>query len=211
MPVATSQNQVRLKLKDLTHVGGIDTLVRVTGGTRSFYNQPERAQAVMQVAQDAITRNPSIAHTVVRIVPNLNNAFYNYDHNEFILGITNPDVLAHELAHADNLRQATLYQKVLSAANGITRLNHVAALPTVLALRAFIKDPDRRKDILKTLSALSAAASAPIIAEEMSASMQALLQSPDKLQALKTLGPALGTHMLTHMLPSTTYDIGSKV
>src|SRR5512136_673138 len=130
-----------IKLKDLTHDGGIGHLIRITGGTRSYYNSPERAQEVQRVAQDAIARNPNIAHTPVRIVPNLPNAFYNYDHNEFILGVTNPDVLAHELAHADNLRQAKLYQKVLTAASGIARLSNYAALPAVLALRTFIKDP----------------------------------------------------------------------
>lgn len=199
-----------IKLQDLTHSGGTDQLVRITGGTKSYYNTPERVLEVQRVTQEAIARNPSIAHTPVRIMPNLPNAFYNYDHNEFILGVTNPDVLAHELAHADNLRQAKLYQKVLSAASGIARLNNYAAIPAVLALRAFIKDPDRRKDILKTLSAVSAAFAAPVISEEMSATMQALARSPDRLQTMKTLGPALGSYLMTYMMPTMAYDVGSR-
>lgn len=199
-----------IKLKDLTHSGGTDQLVRITGGTKSYYNTPERVLEVQRVTQEAITRNPSIAHTPVRIMPNLPNAFYNYDHNEFILGVTNPDVLAHELAHADNLRQAKLYQKVLSAASGIARLNNYAAIPAVLALRTFIKDPERRKDILKTLSAMSAAFAAPVISEEMSATMQAVARSPDKLQTMKTLDPALGSYLLSYMMPTMAYDVGSR-
>ena len=199
-----------IKLQDLTHSGGTDQLVRITGGTKSYYNTPDRVLEVQRVAREAIARNPNIAHTTVRIVPNLPNAFYNYDHNEFILGVTNPDVLAHELAHSDNLRQAKLYQKVLSAASGIARLNNYAAIPAVLALRTFIRDPDRRKDILKTLSAVSAAVAAPVISEEMSATMQAVMRSPDKAQALKTLGPALGSYFMTYMMPAAAYDVGSR-
>jgi hypothetical protein len=197
-----------LTLQHLTTPEGVQHLVDVTGGTKSFYNHPETAQQVQAVAQGAIDRNPNLAHVKVRILPNLPNAYYNYDQGELILGITNPHALAHELAHADNLRQSTLYKKVLRIAQGVTRLNQVAAVPTVLALRMFLQDKDQRNDILQTLSAISSAAAAPGMAEEVSASAQALRDNPNRLDALKTLGPAMLAHAASSMAPSLIYSLG---
>jgi len=197
-----------LTLQDLTRAEGIQHLVAVTGGTRSFYNQPMKADGVRAVALNAIAQNPQMAHIKVKILPNLPNTFYNYDKRELLLGLVNPDALAHELEHANNLRQESLYQKVLSAAQGVSRINNVMALPTVLALRTFIKDQNRRDDILKTLSAASAAIAAPSLVEEASASLRAIQQSPHKLEAMKTLGPAFMAHLASSLAPTLTYQAG---
>jgi hypothetical protein len=184
-------------------------VVNATGGTRSFYNQPEKAFGLAEVAHSAITRNPQLAQVRIKLMPNLPNAFYNYDKGEILLGITNPAVLAHEIEHADNIRQQSLYGKMLRVAEGITRLNNVAALPTMLALRAFLNDPERRDDILKTLAGLSAAVAAPGLAEEASATTRALAHHPGRrLEMLKTLGPAYMAHLARSMAPSLIYQAG---
>lgn len=195
-------------LQDLTTNRGIAHLLQVTGGTKSFYNDPHRASGVQQVAQSAIETNPNMAHIPVRVVPNMPNAYYNYDKGEIILGLVNPDALAHELGHANNIKQEGLYGKVLRAAQGVSRINNVAAIPTMLALRAFIQDKERRDDILKTLAAVSAAVAAPGLLEEAAASASALRHSPDKLQAMKTLGPAFLAHAATSAAPALTYQAG---
>jgi hypothetical protein len=197
-----------LTLQDLTRPDGIQHLVAVTGGTSSFYNQPARAEGVRAVALNAIAQNPQMAHVKVKILPNLPNTFYNYDKRELLLGLVNPDALAHELEHANNIRQDSLYQSVLSAAQGVSRVNNIMALPTVLALRTFIQDPKRRDDILKTLSAASAAIAAPGLVEEASASVQAVKQSPHKMEAMKTLGPAFLAHLASSLAPTLTYQAG---
>jgi len=195
-------------LADLTTPAGIEKLVQVTGGTQSYYNHPERADGIATVVQQAITANPNLAHVKVRLMPNLPNAFYNYDRGEIILGVVNPDALAHELGHANNLRQEGLYRKILNAANGVARINNVVALPAMLALRMFVQDPERRDDILKSLSAVSAAIAAPGLLEELSASTTAFQHAPNKLRAVGTLGPAFMAHMATSMMPSAIYQAG---
>jgi hypothetical protein len=197
-----------MTLQDLTRPEGIKHLLQVTGGTQSFYNHPSRAAGVQQVATRAIESNPNMAHLKVRVMPNLPNAYYNYDKGEVILGLVNPDALAHELGHANNLRQEGLYTKVLRAANGVARLNNMLAVPAMLALRVFIQDKDRRDDILKTLAAVSAAAAAPGLLEEASASASALKHSPNKLRAMGTLGPAFLAHAASNIAPSLIYQAG---
>lgn len=195
-------------LQDLTQPEGIQHLLKVTGGTQSFYNHPSRAEGVRQVAINAIQANPNMAPTPVRILPNLPNAFYNYDKKEIVLGLVNPAALAHELGHANNLNQEGLYQKVLHAANGIARANNMLALPTMLALRTFIQDEDKRNDILKTLAAISVATSAPGLLEEVAASAQAMKNSPDRMRALGTLGPAFLQHAASSFAPALIYQAG---
>ena len=198
-----------LTLADLTQPEGLRHVVAATGGTRSFYNQPDKATALADVAQTAITRNPRLAQVRVRVVPNLPNAFYNYDKGEILLGITNPAVLAHEIEHADNIRQRSLYSNMLRVAEGLTRLNHIVALPTMLALRTFLDDPERRDDILKTLSGLSAAIAAPGLAEEASASFRAIKNNPGRrLEMMKTLAPAYMAHLARSGAPSLIYQAG---
>jgi len=197
-----------MKLQDLTTPEGINELVAVAGRTKSYYNQPQSADQVMEVAAQAIAQNPNLAHLSIKILPNFPNAFYNYDKGELLLGLINPSALAHELGHANNLRQQGLYQKVLRAAQGITRANNVLALPTVLALRTFIQDPQRQDDILKTLAAISAAAAAPELLEETTASLSAIKNHPNRAQAIATLGPALLAHYASGMAPAAVYQLG---
>lgn len=198
-----------LRLKDLTQQEGLQQVVAATGGTRSFYNQPQNARGLAEVAHTAIQRNPSMADVRIRLIPNLPNAFYNYDKGEILLGITNPSVLAHEIEHADNIRQESLYSNMLRVAEGISRLNNLAALPTMLALRTFINDPERRDDVLKTLAGLSAAVAAPGLAEEASATTRAIAHHPGRrLEMLKTLGPAYMMHLARSMAPSLVYQAG---
>jgi hypothetical protein len=198
-----------LTLKDLTSPEGLQHVVDATGGTRSFYNRPDQALGLAEVAHTAIQRNPAMADVHVRVVPNLPNAFYNYDKGEILLGITNPAVLAHEIEHADNIRQDSMYSNMLRVAEGISRLNNIAALPTMLALRTFIEDAERRDDVLKTLAGLSAAAAAPGLLEEASASSRALKHNPGRrLSMIKTLGPAYMAHLARSMSPAMIYQSG---
>lgn len=200
-----------MTLKDLMDVEGIQQLITQTGGVNSYYNVPERAVGVQHVIQRVIKQNPNLAHTKVRIIPNLPNAFYNFDKGEILLGEVEPIGLAHEIEHANNVQQTGLYHKVLKAAQGAARINNIAALPTILALRTFINDKERRHDVLNTLSALSAAAIAPILVEEAQASLRALDLYPDKTKAMKTLGPAFMAHVLSNISPTLTYQTGKKL
>jgi hypothetical protein len=200
---------LNLTLADLTSPEGLRHVVDATGGTRSFYNRPDKAFGLAEVAHNAIQRNPNLAGVRIRLVPNLPNAFYNYDKGEILLGITNPAVLAHEIEHADNIKQDSMYASMLRVAEGISRLNNVAAVPTMLALKTFLRDPERRNDILKTLAGLSAAVAAPGLVEEASATARALKHQPGKrIEMLKTLGPAYLAHLTRSLRPAFVYQSG---
>ena len=149
-----------------------------------------------------------MANTQVRIMPNIANAYYDYENNEILLGLVNPDALAHELGHAENLKQKGLYTKILRVAQGVAKINNIAAVPVMLGLRTMVKDEDTRNDILSALSAVSSAVAAPLLLEEASASYQALHNAPDKLQALKTLAPAFLAHAGMSLAPVGIYQAG---
>ena len=195
-------------LRDLTKDEGLRDLLAATGGTDSFFNYPERIQGVRDVAQRAIDATPAIANTKVRVMPNIANAYYDYESNEILLGLVNPDALAHELGHASNLRQKGLYTKILRTAQGVAKINNIAAVPVMLGLRTMVKDKAARDDILNALSAVSSAAAAPMLLEEATASIQALYNAPDKLQALKTLAPAFLAHAGMSLAPVGIYQAG---
>lgn len=197
-----------LVLQDLATDEGLDQLITETGGPRGFYGMSPRREGIRSVVTDALRRHPHIAQTKIRILPNLPNAFYNFDRGEILLGLVEPIGLAHELEHADSVRQEGLYRNVLRAAQGISRVSNIVALPTVLGLRLFLHDPDRRNDILKTLSAVSAAAAAPVLLEEGQASYHALQNYPDKREALRVLGPAFLAHLKANLSPVVTYQMG---
>jgi plasmid stabilization system protein ParE len=199
---------MKLTLADLATPEGVAVVVQATGGTNSFYNQPQQGEGLRTVAEAAIAKTPNLGRVPVRVVPNLPNAFYNYERGEIILGIVNPAVLAHEIEHARNIQQEGLYRKMLRVAEGVTRLNNLAAMPAVLGLRTFLDDESKRDDILKTLAGLSAAVAAPGLVEEASASLQALKKHPDKLEFSKTLAPAFMAHLMHRMSPVLTYHMG---
>lgn len=199
-----------LTVKDLTTPEGIQHLVDSTGGPRGFYGNAQRAQGIQLVVADAIHRYPNVGQVPVKILPNLPNAFYNFDRGEILLGLVEPIGLAHELEHAYSVQQEGLYRNVLRAAQGVSRVNNVMALPTVLALRVFLRDPQQRNDILSTLAAISAASAAPVLLEEGQASVRALQHSPDRTEALRILGPAFMKHLAANLSPVVTYQMGKS-
>lgn len=195
-------------LSDLATPQGIRTLIAQTGGPQGFYGHPTRHEGIATIVQDTLKRKPNLANVRVEIVPNMANALYNFDTRTIHLGCVEPIGLAHEIGHATNIQQEGLYRKVLRAAQGVSRLNFYAALPTALALRSFIHDPEKRNDILDTLSALSIAAAAPTLLEEANASINALQHAPDKARAMRVLGPAFLAHFTSNMTPVVAYQAG---
>jgi hypothetical protein len=76
-------------------------------------------------------------------------------------------------------------------------------------LKTFIRDQERRDDILKTLAGLSAAAAAPGLLEEASATIRALKHQPGRrMDMMKTLGPAYLAHLARSLKPALVYQAG---
>lgn len=195
-------------LQQFTSPAGARRITEQLGNVRSFYNAgPEAAGAVRKLIKTEIEENPELAGLRLLTQPGRAGAYYPQQ-DVVSLGVVNPAVLAHELGHAKNLRKSKLYKKLLLTANNIARINNVAAVPAMLTLRALVSDRAVRDEIFNILSGVSAAVAAPGLVEELSASIQALRSSPDKLQAVKTLLPAFLTHAAASAFPVGVYQLG---
>lgn len=184
-----------LQLKDLTTTPGVEELARAL----KQHGDPALIEKVRMAAQRALQRNPGLGETAVHAQPGMNNAVYNFDQKAITTGLLDPDVLGHEIGHAENTANNAAYQKLLRAVRGLAALNQTAAIPAMLGMHAFMGD-EKRKDAVKTL------ASSKIIGPA-----NAVMNSEDKLRTLKRVLPALGAHTVTSGLPALLYSIDGKL
>lgn len=195
-------------LKWLSTPEGARELARRVGGVQSFWNEgAEAAQSVSDLVRKTIEDNAALGDIKLRVRPGPPGMYYP-DADTMALGVSNPAVAAHELGHAKNLRGSNIYGKALRVVNQLAGLNQAASIPVMLGIRTFVGDDDTRNEALNILSGASAALAAPGLVEEFSASVDALKNAPDKLQAIKTLGPAFLTHLAKSSLPVGVYQLG---
>jgi len=198
-------------IQSLGTESGLRELARSLRGVQSFYDEgPETIPDIKALIQSELEEDPRLKHIQVRATPGLHGAYF-HKQDKIGLGVINPAVVAHELGHAKNLRDARVYSKFLGAANTLSGLNAAASLPVMLGIRAFLKDRDARNEALNLLTGVSAALAAPGLAEELSASLDAVKHAPDKLQAIKTLLPAFMTHVGVATVPLGIYQVGKHV
>lgn len=178
------------------------------GGVESFYNAgPDAIGNIRKLIKTEIEKRPGLANLRMVARPGRTGAYYP-EQDTVSLGVANPAVLAHELGHAKNLRKSRLYKKLLLAVNNAARINNIAAVPAMLTLRALVTDKAVRDEIFNILSGASAAVAAPGLVEELSASIHALRNTPDKLQAVKALLPAFLSHAAVSAFPVGVYQLG---
>lgn len=192
-------------LKALTSDAGTESLSRSAGGA-----SPEALARIRELVKNQLAKHPELKDIQVQPRENFNNASYRFTDQTLTSGLADPDVIAHELGHAQNLHDAPVYQKLLLAAKGLAAINQRAAVPVMLGLRAFVSDPHKRDDILSTLAGLSVATAAPGLLEEASASANAIINSDDKLRTAKRLVPALGSHAVHDLIPALLYQIDRR-
>ncbi len=198
-------------LQSLATTSGLSGMKRSLGDVESFYHEGVDAlPAVRQLIQEEIASDPRLADIKIRTTPGLHGGYFP-GKDTIALGVINPAVAAHELGHAKNLRKSKIYSKILMTANNVAQLNNTVALPAMLAIRALISDKDTRDEVLNILTGISAAVAAPGLAEELSASLDAVKHAPDKLQAIKTLLPAFIHHSLSAALPVGVYQVGKHI
>jgi hypothetical protein len=195
-------------LQQYASSAGARRIAERLSGVDSFYNAgPDAANSIKELIKTEIEKNPELKGLHLLTRPGRTGAYYP-QHDLIELGVANPAVLAHELGHAKNLRKSKLYKKLLLAANNVARINNVAAVPAMLTLRALVSDRATRDEIFNVLSGASAAVAAPGLVEEMSASIQALKSTPNKLEAVKALLPAFLTHVAASAFPVGVYQLG---
>jgi hypothetical protein len=194
-------------LQSLQSAPGLAALASRLGGVDSFFHDPEHAQEIPATIARFLKQNPSLADVKIESNPDIPGGYYP-GKDTITLGVVNPAVVGHETAHAENVRKAPLYRKILSIANTVASINNIAAIPAMLAIRAFVGDPETRREILNILAGTSAAVAAPGLVEEFGASAAAVKNAPNKLQAIKTLIPAFLQHALTSSMPVGVYQLG---
>ena len=195
-------------LQTLTTPEGISELTRRLADVESFYHEgPEVAKDVAKLVKEQLSKFPELEDIKLRIQQGLHGGYFPSE-DTISLGVVNPAVTGHEIGHAKNIRQSRVYGKILQAANNVARINNIAALPAMLGLRAFVGDEGVRNEIFNVLSGMSAAVAAPGLIEEMSATVDAVKGSPNKLQALKSLVPAFLHHALYASIPVGVYQLG---
>ena len=185
-------------------------MAKQLGGVESYYHEPEQLAAIRETVRRITEEDPSLKTVKLRVTPDIKGG-YIPGRDTVALGVVNPAVAAHELGHAQNIRKSRIYGKILGVANDVARINNVAALPAMLGIRAFVDDPQTRKEIFNILTGASAVVAAPGLAEELSASVSAVKHAPDKLQAIKTLLPAFLHHTLHAMIPIGVYQLGKHI
>lgn len=197
-------------IQSLTTRPGLGALSRGLSGVSSFYHEPEQIAAVAETIKRHLKDDPRLKDVKLRVQRGIQGGYFP-KRDLVTLGVVNPAVVGHELAHAKNIRKSRVYGKILMAAQGISNVNNVAAVPAMLAIRGLVGDKDLRNEILNILSGASAAVAAPGLVEEVSASVDAVKHAPNKLQAVKSLIPAFLTHAVSSLAPVGIYQIGKHI
>lgn len=198
-------------LQNLATTSGLSGLQKSLGNVESFYHEgAEALPAIQRLIKEEIESDPRLADIKIRATPGLHGGYFP-GRDTIALGVINPAVVAHELGHAKNLRKSNIYRKILMTANRVAQINNTAALPAMLAIRALVTDKDTRNEVLNILTGVSAAVAAPGLAEELSASLDAIKHAPNKLQAIKTLLPAFIHHSLSAAVPVGVYQLGKHI
>lgn len=176
-----------IRFKDLTEAAGVPYA----------YGQDasqEETSSLSGRARDYVKKYPHLAD--LRVIPSNRDA-YDYVNNVMLVRTRDPDVLSHEMEHAESLTSSgSFYKKLLSASQAVVRANNTVALPAILTLAGMVEDKEKRSAIYKVLLGISTAAAVPNLYEEAKASAKAMYTSPDKMRTMATLGPAFASHAL---------------
>jgi hypothetical protein len=173
-------------------------------------HKPSDVDRIKQLIENAISSDPSVGNVKLDVKPGFDNASYNMSTDTLTTGLGDPAYMAHELGHVENTRNSPIYQKFLTAMNGLAIINQKAAIPLMLGLHAFTGDATRR-DAVNTLSGISAALAGPVLMEEASATANAVMNSPDKGDTLRKLAPAFGSHAIANLLPILMYRLDRSI
>ncbi len=123
------------------------------------------------------------------------------------LGVDDPVVAAHELAHAARLRKSSLYQKLLLLTDRLSKINRQIAEPLASLAQQVSSSRQRQNDYLNLMSGVSAMLSAPRIAEELGASTDALHWLDEDPVAAERMQAALGAYVRQALDPIAVYQL----
>lgn len=172
---------------------------------KGFFGEEAPPEQYTQVVKSFVSRFPEVDKVKIKPVPGLTTGAYSPRIQTVFMGTANPAILAHELGHAVNVKPDTLYSKIISASRIANRLNSYIAVPLALGSKLFLS-PDAANTVLNYGSLISALLAAPTLSEEFGATVHAVRHSPEKLKALKALGPAYLSHLAVQTFPFSVYQ-----
>ena len=112
------------------------------------------------------------------------------------------------LQQVSQASNAGMPEKIWAAGNVITDANQKAALPTMLALRSLIEDPQKRNSIQQVLSQLSALAAMPSVGARAADAATRVFNSSNPLEELAEVAPATIAKSVGDLGPSILYQLG---
>jgi len=194
-----------LTLGDLTKAKG---LVRFA---KAMNASPEDVVRVNSIAKKYINENSKLES--LNIGKSTAGDFYDIKNNRIALSSSDPDILSHELGHANRLSGASsTYKTILKGSRALNNLIGAAAIPIggAISYSPSISE-DNRGSILKGLAVASAITALPNLTEEALASANAIQNSTEKLKTITKLLPGMATHALHDLGGAGTYVLFNQL
>jgi hypothetical protein len=194
-----------LTLGDLTKAKG---LVRFA---KALNASPEDVVRVNSIAKKYTRETPGLAD--LKIGKSTSGDFYDIKNHRVALSTADPDILSHELGHANRLHDSgKFYSGLLKGTKIVNKFLGAGSIPIGGALTYSSAIPDKhRTSILKGLAAASVISAIPNLAEEAMASANAIRNSTEKLKTLGKLLPGFGSHALHDLGGAGTYLLFDKL
>ncbi|MHA1302086.1 MAG: hypothetical protein ACTSPI_00090 [Candidatus Heimdallarchaeaceae archaeon] len=206
---------LRFTVKDLLKEKNLKKVYVVLSKTKSIFNRDlKELPNIKKVVALYIHKYPFLAEYTIKILPRFPNAYYSMVENQFVVGLFNANILAHEFEHAASTRGAPGYKKLLGLSKLLSGITAKVTLPSIAAGTAIKGFYPEYKSSVNTaydvMSGVHGLASLPILYEEGKANLFAILNSPEKMKALATLLPAYGTYLGKSALPIGIYQTLKK-
>lgn len=173
---------------------------------------PEQAQQLRNFIRSELASHPHLAKTKLRVGPTgMGGGAYLPGKDLVSVDTTNIPILGHELGHAKSIHSSgPAYKALQNISRRLWKINTLGALPAAAAVAALVAPGAAQARAFNLLTAASIGLSAPVLAEEAGASLDALKYVPDKTEAVGKLLPGLVSYTATAALPPIVYQLSKR-
>lgn len=205
---------LRFKLKDLTEKENLKKVYVVVSKTQSVFNKDlNELPKIKRTIEKYLSQSPHFGEYPVEILPNFPNALFDFKNRKFKFGLFNASIFAHEIEHARSTEDSPVYNSMLQTSRVISNLSGASLGGIAVGEAAKMNDPSLKEGVntlYDILSATHGVSSLPTLYEEGKANLNAILSSDEKMEALKTLGPAYTTYLAQALLPISFYQLAKQ-
>lgn len=170
-----------------------------------------RREALRALVSSELARHPQLNETRIRIGETGAPGAYFPGADLIAVESASPALIGHELGHAASMKNAgPAYKKIQDISREIARIQKYTTIPTALALSALLKGSATAK-ALNLLSLVSAGTALPMLVEEAGATVDAIRNVPDKMQAVKELLPGFVRYTALAAFPPIVYQLAKHL